>query len=459
MEFLQTPLVPCLPWPQRKPRYNRRVKRLAILLLVALSLFAQAQPDYPGATWNPADSSNFTVANRPASHPILYIVIHVMQGSYNGAISWFKNPASNVSAHYLMRAADGDITQMVRNRDIGWHAGNWTYNTRSIGIEHEGFVSDPNWFTPTVYQTSARLSRYLSLQYGFLRTREHIIGHVEVPGATHTDPGPHWNWNLYMSLVRLGAEYAGGKNPGRIKSGSTYPTTLFFTNSADDPWPAGGDIRLATANPVDSTSPFYDPATWISPTRVGGPAGEVPPGGTGAFPITLRAPAGPGIFSGSFQLVKEGVGRFGPIVTLTIVVGTGEKVIDNDSADFETFGTWSTGTTAPGHYGPDYRFAASNVPTNFCNWFLGVPTEAYYDVYAWWSQGTNRSDAVTYSVNTGTTTANHVLNQQANGGRWNLLGRYYIRQGDGFVKLTATGPAGKVAIADAVKIVGPFFTP
>ena len=29
---------------------------------------------------------------------------------------------------------------MVAEQDIAWHAGNWDYNTRAIGIEHEGYA-------------------------------------------------------------------------------------------------------------------------------------------------------------------------------------------------------------------------------------------------------------------------------------------------------------------------------
>ena len=103
---------------------SRVSRAIVVALPLLLSAAAHPQADYPGAHWVPADPGNFSVANRPTSHPIRYIVIHVMQGSYNGAISWFQNPASNVSAHYLMRATDGDITQMVREKDIGYHAGN-----------------------------------------------------------------------------------------------------------------------------------------------------------------------------------------------------------------------------------------------------------------------------------------------------------------------------------------------
>ncbi|MEU6076789.1 N-acetylmuramoyl-L-alanine amidase [Micromonospora sp. NPDC047074] len=157
--------------------------------------------DYGPAAWAPASTSNYTVASRPASHPVRYIVIHVTQGSYAGSISWFQNPASKTSAHYTFRSSDGAVTQSVREKDIAWHAGNWTYNTQSIGIEHEGWVDNPAWFTDSMYRASATLTRTLADRYGIPKTRAHIIAHSEVPGATHTDPGPNWNWTYYMQLV------------------------------------------------------------------------------------------------------------------------------------------------------------------------------------------------------------------------------------------------------------------
>ncbi|MFG1955538.1 N-acetylmuramoyl-L-alanine amidase [Micromonospora sp. NPDC048830] len=157
--------------------------------------------DYGPAAWAPASTSNYTVASRPSSHPIRYVVIHITQGSYAGSISWFQNPAAQVSAHYTFRSSDGAVTQSVREKDIAWHAGNWTYNTQSIGIEHEGYVDNPAWYTDAMYRASATLTRNLANKYGIPKDRSHIIGHIEVPGATHTDPGPYWNWTYYMQLV------------------------------------------------------------------------------------------------------------------------------------------------------------------------------------------------------------------------------------------------------------------
>ncbi|MFF5335424.1 peptidoglycan-binding protein [Streptomyces sp. NPDC013181] len=152
--------------------------------------------DYPSALWVPADPNNYT-PGRTAT--VDKVVVHVTQGSYAGTISWFQNPASVVSSHYVVRSSDGQITQMVRDADTAYHAR--SANASSLGIEHEGFVDDPTWFTDTMYRSSAALTAALCEKYGIPKDRSHIIGHSEAPGNDHTDPGPHWDWDRYMELV------------------------------------------------------------------------------------------------------------------------------------------------------------------------------------------------------------------------------------------------------------------
>lgn len=176
---------------------------------------AQGSADYGRARWYGAHGSNYTSASR-GPRQINKIVVHVTQGSFSSAINWFQNSGANVSAHYTVRSSDGFIGQSVHEKDIGWHAGNWDYNKTSIGIEHEGYVSNPDWFTTRMYRSSARLSAYLSKKYGIPIDRQHIVGHNQVPGATHTDPGRYWNWSRYIKLVKY---YRGQMSSG---SGSTY---------------------------------------------------------------------------------------------------------------------------------------------------------------------------------------------------------------------------------------------
>ncbi|WP_272933501.1 peptidoglycan recognition family protein [Streptomyces sp. PSAA01] len=157
--------------------------------------------DQPGAEWIAASGANWRWADRPDDYPIDRVVIHVVQGSYDDAVRVFRDPGHRAAAHYVVRR-DGHIAQMVRELDVAFHAGNRSYNERSIGIEHEGFVSEPSSFTDAMYRASARLTASICERYGIPRDREHIVGHVEVPGTDHTDPGRHWDWDRYIRAVR-----------------------------------------------------------------------------------------------------------------------------------------------------------------------------------------------------------------------------------------------------------------
>jgi hypothetical protein len=168
--------------------------------------------DYAPAGWTAADPSNWSSR---AGTAISAVTVHTMQGYYAGTLSWFQNPAANVSAHYVMRASDGQVTQMVCEADKAWHVG--SENPYTVGIEHEGFIADPSWYTPVTYTESAELTRDVALDHGILRLRTYaregtsglltlggctrIKGHQHFPFQSHVDPGPHWNWAHYYKLV------------------------------------------------------------------------------------------------------------------------------------------------------------------------------------------------------------------------------------------------------------------
>ncbi|MEU5045593.1 N-acetylmuramoyl-L-alanine amidase [Streptomyces griseorubiginosus] len=157
--------------------------------------------DFRGAHWVAASDANWRRADRPDDYGIDMVVVHVTQGSFASAVKVFQDPGHGAAAHYIV-GKDGRITQMIRELDVAYHAGNRSYNERSVGIEHEGFVDRPEDFTDEMYAASARLTAGICARYGIPVDREHIIGHVEVPGTDHTDPGRHWDWDRYMKLVR-----------------------------------------------------------------------------------------------------------------------------------------------------------------------------------------------------------------------------------------------------------------
>ena len=281
---------------------------------------------YPIALWNPASTSNYQAASRGAAQ-IDEVIIHTTQGSYGGTINWFKNPAAQVSAHYVVRSSDGQITQMVDDSDIAWHAS--CENGRAIGIEHEGFVDDPGrWYTESMYMSSAKLTAWVADQYAVPKDRTHIRGHVEISCTTHTDPGPGWNWTHYMDLVRTGgaptlaASFSTADYPHEMTSGDEGVAWVEFKNDSSITW--GLDAtRLGTAEPMDRDSPFFKDGNWLSPSRPSGADhSNYDPGMVGRFTFALKAPmvARTTMFHESFQLVQEGVAWFGPTVSLDITV-------------------------------------------------------------------------------------------------------------------------------------------
>lgn len=188
---------------------NATVFLLAVTMVVIAVVTTAVSPeraeaqtqDYDRATWYGAASGNYTDAGRGPVE-IDRVVIHTTQGSWAHSIYQSTQPGTGESVHYTVRSSDGFIAQSVREEDIAHHAGDWTINQRSIGIEHEGYTSESGWFTDAMYRSSARLTASVVRKYRIPIDREHIIGHNEVPNQTHTDPGKYWDWQKYMGYVK-----------------------------------------------------------------------------------------------------------------------------------------------------------------------------------------------------------------------------------------------------------------
>ncbi|MBL8047832.1 MAG: N-acetylmuramoyl-L-alanine amidase [Chthonomonas sp.] len=419
-----------------------------------------AQPDYASALWNPAYSGNYSTSNRPSTYPITHVVIHIMEGTYSGSISWFQNPSSNVSAHYMVRSSDGQITQMVREKDIAWHAGVTFYNQQAVGIEHEATSTSTSWYTDNLYWASARLTRYLTAKYNIPLTRTYIIGHRETGRAT-TCPGPYWDFdNKYMPLLKINATAGTHTFPVSLSPNVSGSVVVRMNNTGVDDWLSlGNDPVFLDTYPAGRVSTFAN--SWINTTRPSSVFQATPGGTTGEFRFNITAPGTQGYYEEEFQLNRTSVGRFGPVIKLGITVGQTDKAVDNTSTDFTTTGTWSTGTTAVGKYGSDYRFSTYTRKTGAkATWKLGVVQDGFYDVYAWWPAGTNRGASVVYDVDDLIEGAlAKPFNQQVNGGQWNLIGRVRLMPGRDYVRMTPvtrSGADAQVAIADAVRVVGPF---
>ena len=141
---------------------------------------------------------------RSGPYPISAIVIHVTEGNAASVRSWFRNPAADVSAHYMITKT-GQIVRFVREENTAWHAGRVDHptaplvlerrdanpNAWTIGIEHEG--DGTHELTAPQRAASIALIRDIAARRAIPIDRRHIIGHHEIyapktcPGAISVD--------------------------------------------------------------------------------------------------------------------------------------------------------------------------------------------------------------------------------------------------------------------------------
>jgi len=79
-------------------------------------------------------------------------VLHFTLGNYSGAISWLKNGnrPNRTSVHYVIGRNEGEIIQLVKDKDVAWHAGNIfnpTERFKKIALKNlDGTYKNPNQY-------------------------------------------------------------------------------------------------------------------------------------------------------------------------------------------------------------------------------------------------------------------------------------------------------------------------
>jgi AmpD protein len=108
-----------------------------------------------------------------------------------------------VSAHLLI-GRNGDVAQFVPFNNRAWHAGSSSWRGRidcndfSIGIELEGV--DYFDYNLAQYKQLAVICRLLLHEYPLL-SPDRIVGHCDVSPGRKTDPGEHFDWPIFRSLL------------------------------------------------------------------------------------------------------------------------------------------------------------------------------------------------------------------------------------------------------------------
>jgi N-acetylmuramoyl-L-alanine amidase len=136
---------------------------------------------------------------RGRGRPNCLILHYTGMPTGEGALKRLLDPASEVSAHYLIWE-DGAIDQLVAESKRAWHAGKATWkgetdlNSASIGVEivnpgHDG--GSPRYADRQIAATIA-LARDVCARFAI--APERVLAHSDVAPARKRDPGEGFPW-------------------------------------------------------------------------------------------------------------------------------------------------------------------------------------------------------------------------------------------------------------------------
>jgi len=161
-------------------------------------------------------SPNFTEKKRRL---IKYVIIHYTgMKTAQASIRRLKNKKYKVSSHYLIDNS-GNIVQMVKDKDIAWHAGvsywdgKMNLNNNSIGIELQNKGHEFGYENFRASQISSLINLINLLKQKYNISDALILGHSDIAPDRKIDPGFLFPWmQLYKSGIGLMHNTAGFSN-------------------------------------------------------------------------------------------------------------------------------------------------------------------------------------------------------------------------------------------------------
>jgi N-acetylmuramoyl-L-alanine amidase len=158
--------------------------------------------DYPEAKQDSANVANY---QRGRQGEIKGVVLHGTAGP--NAVGHFKNPKSQVSAHYVIEQ-DGSVIQMVSEDDTAWHAGGVSAdsefangpnpNSWLIGIEFSRDTENANDMPEVQIEAGLKLVKDMKRRYG---NGFGIYTHDQFD-TTRVCPGPKFPVDRFKDAVK-----------------------------------------------------------------------------------------------------------------------------------------------------------------------------------------------------------------------------------------------------------------
>lgn len=135
-----------------------------------------------------------------------------------------------------------------------------------------------------------------------------------------------------------------------------------------------------------------------------------------------------------------------------IIVDSNNANNDATKARIDVTG-WTSASSTPGYYGSGYWYADTGTASGAA-FFFYLPAAQSRTVEGWWTAGTNRNAAATFiAANaSGAEVGRRTVSQASAGSQWVSLGTWQFSAGWNKVTLARTGTAGKVVVADAIRV-------
>jgi len=146
-----------------------------------------------------------------------------------------------------------------------------------------------------------------------------------------------------------------------------------------------------------------------------------------------------------------GVKHVTNMVTKSTNLNEQEVIVDNRDPGVVSSGVWDV-SSAVNAYGEDSVYSYK-VGDSF-SWPLTISSPGVYEIYAWWTITGTRKNNVPYVIKQNDTEiARFFVNQQENGGQWNLMGKVTLQQGEMNIVVLNEEATGNHVSADAVRAV------
>jgi hypothetical protein len=254
-------------------------------------------------------------------------------------------------------------------------------------LHHAGWFGKPFWLTETGWQSQPGGETQQAAYYGGMLTdwfgnyqgqtwidKIFFYEMIDYPpngttwGILRADGSGKPAYDVYQSFITThsfkptdAAQLVASTLPTSMETGQTITVRLTFKNTGVSTWTEAAQYRLAAANDQDA---------FAAPRQLLAAGQSIAPGQQVTFSVVMTAPANPGTYHTQWQMLKEGVARFGDVAAQNVVVAQAPQTADRDlvlmKSHFSVEVSWHD--LASGHAGFGRQVADSGQTGFF--WFF-----------------------------------------------------------------------------------------